>query len=394
LKPISLLSCTAFILLALAAPAAAKTFHVDSQADEVDLSPGDGTCLAASGHCTLRAAVQEANGRPGLDTIRVPEGTYVLTRTGAGEDDAATGDLDLRGRVRVIGAGAGATVVDGKSSDRVFDVIGKARVVVGRLSIRKGSPPSPGRFGGGIRIADGARATVKGVVVSECTASNGGGILSSGRLKLLASMLLDNSASFGGGIFSTSDATIRASTFARNTAAGGTFQFAGSDLLAIGPAEVTIANTTSTGQLQTAAYCDPGIGCSDGADLLLANVTANEVSHATLGNATGSITLRNSIIAGCDGAVISQGYNFVAPEGCFIVGDLTGVVIGDDPLLSSLRDNGGPTLTRLPVAVSQAVDGGNPATPGTGGFACEPFDQRGVPRFLGMYCDIGAVEGN
>jgi CSLREA domain-containing protein len=393
-KPIPLLISIA-VLLALAAPAAARTLHVDSQADEVDLSPGDGTCLAASGHCSLRAAVQEANALPGLDTIRVPEGTYLLTRTGDDEDDAATGDLDLRGRVRVIGAGAGATIVDGKSSDRVLDVVGKARAVVSRLTVRKGSTASsPESYGGGIRVASNAHATVRGVVVSECTAFRGGGIEAQGRLKLVTSMLLDNSAVFGGGLFTFSDATIRASTFGRN-AASGQFGIAGSDLQAVGPAQVTIANSTSTGQIQTTAVCNPGGGgCDDGADVLLANVTANEVSHVTLGNETGSITLRNTIIEGCEGTMISQGYNFIAPEGCFIAGDLTGVVVGDDPLLSSLRDNGGPTLTRLPVAVSQAVEGGNPATPGTGGFACEPFDQRGVPRFLGMACDIGAVEGH
>jgi hypothetical protein len=135
-----------------------------------------------------------------------------------------------------------------------------------------------------------------------------------------------------------------------------------------------------------------------GADVVLANVTVNEVSNLAIDDGCqpdpGTVTIRNTIVGACDTDLLSQGYNFVQPEGCVILGDLTGVVVGDDPLLGSLKDNGGPTFTRLPVAASAAVDGGNPATPGSGGFACEPFDQRGVPRYLGLGCDIGATEAH
>jgi CSLREA domain-containing protein len=41
--------------------ASAKSFEVDSTADETDAAPGDGVCLTASGECTLRAAIVEAN---------------------------------------------------------------------------------------------------------------------------------------------------------------------------------------------------------------------------------------------------------------------------------------------------------------------------------------------
>ena len=55
-------------------------------------------------------------------------------------------------------------------------------------------------------------------------------------------------------------------------------------------------------------------------------------------------------------------------------------------LLDPLADNGGPTLTRLPVAGSIAID----AAAGIGG--CPATDQRGVPRPQGPACDAGAVE--
>jgi hypothetical protein len=37
----------------------------------------------------------------------------MLTLAGAGEDFAATGDLDITDSVTIIGAGAGSTVIDG-----------------------------------------------------------------------------------------------------------------------------------------------------------------------------------------------------------------------------------------------------------------------------------------
>ena len=50
------------ILALAAAPAAAQnTFTVDATGDAGDATPGDGTCATASGDCTLRAAIEEAN---------------------------------------------------------------------------------------------------------------------------------------------------------------------------------------------------------------------------------------------------------------------------------------------------------------------------------------------
>src|SRR5262245_38281091 len=73
-------------------------FTVNSTADAPDLAPGNGLCATATGICTLRAAIQEANAHPndasGPDSISLPAGTYTFTRTGANEDAANTGDLD------------------------------------------------------------------------------------------------------------------------------------------------------------------------------------------------------------------------------------------------------------------------------------------------------------
>ncbi|MCB1009687.1 MAG: CSLREA domain-containing protein, partial [Acidobacteria bacterium] len=80
----------------LASPAIAATFVVDSTADAVDATPGDGLCASvlAGSPCTLRAAVQEANALPGEDLVLLPAGAFALALPGAQEEDAATGDLD------------------------------------------------------------------------------------------------------------------------------------------------------------------------------------------------------------------------------------------------------------------------------------------------------------
>ena len=62
----------------------------------------------------------------------------------------------------------------------------------------------------------------------------------------------------------------------------------------------------------------------------------------------------------------------------------SGDLLGVDPQLGPLADNGGPTLTMLPAPGSPVID----AIP----TPCGTVDQRGVVRPQGSGCDIGAVE--
>ena len=95
-----LLRVTLSLVLALAASTAtrvsATTFTVDSTADADDANPGDGLCATAIGDCTLRAAVEEANG-PAVtpDTIVLPAGLYLL-------DIAFT--MRIRDAITIVGA--------------------------------------------------------------------------------------------------------------------------------------------------------------------------------------------------------------------------------------------------------------------------------------------------
>lgn len=156
----------------------AADFTVNDTSDAPDLNAGDGICevTAATGDCTLRAAVMESNALAGADTISVPAGTYNLSIAGVDErcerdtvtactsdgtnwfpvitSDASIGDLDINDDLTITGAGAEQTVIqwapiapddDPLTGDRIFHVA----------------------------VPEGAIANVASVVIQDLTVVNG-----------------------------------------------------------------------------------------------------------------------------------------------------------------------------------------------------------------------------
>jgi uncharacterized repeat protein (TIGR01451 family)/CSLREA domain-containing protein len=162
--------------------AAGATYHVNSTDDTPDKDVGAAACADDSGHCSLRAAIMQANHTPGADTIIVPAGTYRLTRSG-NDDDAAQGDLDVTDDLTIQGAGSGSTSVDGNggvTGDRVFQILSSAKdTSLSGLTIRAGQKISS-------------------------TFDEGGGLLwegtNNGSLRLSDVVFLNNSANYGGGL--------------------------------------------------------------------------------------------------------------------------------------------------------------------------------------------------
>lgn len=157
------------------------TYLVDDAGDAVDALPGDGSCATAAGTCTLRAAVQEANAGGVPATIVLdPPGPVVLSIAGAGEDDATSGDLDLRVDVTITATTPGQ-VVDAAGLDRVFHVVtgGATRTVrLQGLHLRGGWVAGPGAAGqgGALRLDGRAEVTLEDVTISDSHARDGGGI--------------------------------------------------------------------------------------------------------------------------------------------------------------------------------------------------------------------------
>lgn len=186
---------------------AAGAFDVNSTLDEPDANLGDGRCESTVSHlCTLRAAIMEANALAGADTINLPAGIYLLTIIGRSEDNAATGDLDVKGDLAINGAGAATTIVDANYADRVFDVFSQANLSVSRVTLRNGY--------------DGV----------------GGAINNYGTLNLTDSTLTGNSASTGGAINNNGAVNISNSAFSDNSAHESTIYN--------GHGAITVANST------------------------------------------------------------------------------------------------------------------------------------------------------
>jgi CSLREA domain-containing protein len=87
----------AFAILVAACAPAESPVACDAPAINVTkiADTSDGMCSTAD--CSLRETVIRANTCAGAQTIQVLAGAYTLTRAGAGEDAASTGDLDRHG---------------------------------------------------------------------------------------------------------------------------------------------------------------------------------------------------------------------------------------------------------------------------------------------------------
>jgi hypothetical protein len=83
------------------------------------------------------------------------------------------------------------------------------------------------------------------------------------------------------------------------------------------------------------------------------------------------------------GNITSEGFNLSSDETCVAYFTRPSDWNSADSYLGPLADNGGPTLTHLPMPPSKAIEGGS---------VCPSPDQRGVTRPQGSACDIGAVE--
>jgi CSLREA domain-containing protein len=411
-------------LLAVAQVARAATFTVDSTADAVDVAPGDGACATAADECTVRAAIQEANALPGADTIVVDEelgGNVTLTIAGAGEDAAATGDLDVTENVvidgrRPLGTGIVTLGIAGGGLDRVLHVLPGVTATITNIALSEGST-GPGENGGCL-LNEG---TLDGHIIVQfchaggdggglynsgtadvasryrlCTADGkGGGIANTGTLKLRRDIyyasIARNEATSGGGIWNAGTISGNALSIMENHATSG----AGGGLLNDAGAVARLANLTVGAN--TAASGGEGIENLGAVNLRYVTVA----EHASLGirnddagGATSSVL--GAIVADpCDGSLDSGGHNVTL--GCSLAGTQPSDQIDVDPELEShascaARYFGDICPNYRPARTSPAVDAGDPADCNDAFGAPLVVDQWGIYRPTGAVCDAGAIE--
>lgn len=96
--------------------------RVRTTKDTVDHDHTDGMCADASGECSLRAAVQQANASGGGTIVLAKKAAYALVLQGE-SDDAATGDLDVTSTV-VIEATARPSTASASSASSTSSPVG------------------------------------------------------------------------------------------------------------------------------------------------------------------------------------------------------------------------------------------------------------------------------
>jgi hypothetical protein len=195
-------------------------FTVNTALDTVAANLQTGT--DAAGHISLRSAIMAANAQPGADTILLPSGIFRLTIAGAGEDAAASGDLDILSDLTIQGRGPNSTIIDGNGLDRVFHVL-RGTTSIAQLTIQNGRSDN----GGGVLNA-GGQVTLSGVVVQDNMAigadgaAGASGVIGGTPQDLIGKPGQDGGAAAGGGIDNASGSLTLVDSIVRlNQALGG-----------------------------------------------------------------------------------------------------------------------------------------------------------------------------
>ncbi|HMZ06987.1 MAG TPA: sortase [Anaerolineales bacterium] len=292
---------------------------------------------------------------------------------------------------------------------------------------------SDGSFGGGAIRAFTGTILIDQSTFSNNTASNsnGGGAILFGGGESAAPVVTVTDSTFtgnkttgqfgsGGAINSSADPiTITGSVFSNNQAsASNTFAVGNGGAFAMDSPDASsvIANSTFTNN--SAGDHGGAIFVRNDGDLTLRNVTIASNTADSNANGVGDggglyvqefngnmPSVGNSILAGntdtggempdCGGDGSDQfnsaGHNLILSlTGCNLAGTTAGNVIGFDPILGTLADNGGPTQTRALLTGSPAMNAGDDAL--CSGSPVSNVDQRGISRPQDVSCDIGAYE--
>jgi hypothetical protein len=340
------IAAAATLGIAGTALADSQTYYVGSSAD----TTGSTDCLDSNNTtCTLRDAVNAANNNNGY-------ADYVVFNTNvSGTVTLGSNDILIEDPVYIYGRGPGVSTVSGDGESRIFDIemtnTGD-NVAIEGLTLTDGSALT-----GGAIFNRNADLTVFDSVLTGNEAESGGAIYEygesdHGRNLLVAYSTLDhNTAVYGGAIAANESAgLVGGSTLAANTASnagGGILNFSA-------PYGARLFDSTISGN-------SSGGG---GAGFTLYYAGAYNTIAANNTNPSGIDTF--SIYLSAAGSLIENPNDGVnGPHN----------IIGVDPQLGALGNNGGNTPTMRPAASSPVVDQG---------YSYAYYDQRGVdfPRIV------------
>jgi hypothetical protein len=318
--------------------ASASTLLVDHFAISA-ATPIQVTNANDSGAGSLRAALAAAAGTAAFNVITFAAALSGQTITLSSE--LAVNDI---GGVAIDASAlvGGLTIHGGTSDNRIFNVGNDAICSLRRLTLTSGDVQD-GESGGAIQNA-GALAILQCTLTGNTAGENGGAIANIGRgeLELTRCTLVGNSVtennSEGGAIHNLFTLALTHCTLSGNTSKGA-------------------GNAISNFRRMTAAFC------------IIANNDGGAAEEIQNEGASAVLTLVGANVI--QGLVDSDGASSPGPD-----------PITNDPLLSELASNGGPTQT---MAIAKDSPARNAAAGST-----STTDQRGLPIIAAP--DIGAFE--
>jgi hypothetical protein len=315
--------------LVTGASAQAVEYEVDNLTDNAGLT----LCSPAANDCSLRGAIADSNTQAGEDDV-----TFAASLTGAITITLGGTDIDITDGMNLYGPGAGNLTISGNNASRIFDVNPAddgEDVNIYDVRLTGGNADD----GGAVRNED-ADLNFYDTVMTGNTATDDGGALFE-----------------AGGYYSGVYSDINRTTISGNNAAddgGGVY---GND--SAGRFwDVTIAGNIATGT---------GGGLQSSYETEIFNSTVSGNTSGSGGNnvsATGLLYVESSIFANGAGAsgpditgALYLDHSLVEnATGALIDGNNN--VLGQDPLLGPLQNNGGPTPTLKPAAGSPVIDKG------------------------------------
>jgi hypothetical protein len=265
------------------------------------------TTLADSGTGSLRDALAKADASPGPDTIKFK----LPTPPAHGENVIllTTGELKSKGNVTITGPGSGKLIIDANNASRVFDfndgsATTDSPTTISGLSIIRGKTSG---FGGGVYSAE--SLTLNDVVVSQCSALNGGGVvvrgsaLASQKVQISNSIVTGNSTTgtVGGlGISGVEEIMVERTIVSGNTAGLGV----GGAYLGVVAAGTGIAVSGCQVNGNSASY-GGGIDISNRSTLATAKTTVSDTTIA------GNVSTGKGAVGG-GGLLIEHGQTVIS----------------------------------------------------------------------------------
>ena len=310
---------------------------------------GDGSSSTRAGG---GAGIDFQNGNPGLTTLTISDSTIFGNTTGTNTRGVG-GGIRTGGKTDLFLQDSQVSQNTGYNGGGIILDNGTAQLISNTTI--SGNTATGGEGGGGIHLEVGRIVLMERTTISGNRALNaipsiggGGGIFSQGQIDAIVNSTISGNitSGLGGGIASRSNLDLLLNT-------------------------TIVENTAQTGGGLTHVS---SVGATNAIDRLENTLIANNT--ATGSNPDFELlgflnTARFNLIESAAGHPLTNGVD--------------GNIVGSDPQLGGLLNNGGPTSTHALLAGSPAINAGLDSV-------APAIDQRGVSRPAGAASDIGAYE--